>query len=259
MLYRQDRDFDLEEREVAEAHFDVYTSRAAVPHDSLVVGRNSVLPYYAELQTDLYWRRSRLINDYSQHRKVADIWQWDLDGLTFPVWTWEQYLRTGYEDKVVLKGTTNSRKGKWKTHMFACNPKEALQVRLRLLDDDLITQQGMVVRPFVPLRQLGETVHGMPVSEEYRCFMYRDQVLSVGFYWSSVLEDIEYRPDNSIVPTDLLAEVAERVDCPAYVVDLARDANGRWWVVELNDLQMSGLSECDPDEMYGNLARCLTK
>jgi hypothetical protein len=34
------------------------------------------------------------------------------------------------------------------------------------------------------------------------------------------------------------------------VIDIAERTDGQWRVVELNDLQMSGLSENDPDIMY---------
>ena len=38
-----------------------------------------------------------------------------------------------------------------------------------------------------------------------------------------------------------------------FVLDLARDTFGRWWLVEINDGQMSGLSTIDSTRFYKNL------
>jgi len=39
-----------------------------------------------------------------------------------------------------------------------------------------------------------------------------------------------------------------------FVLDMAETADGRWIVVEVNDGQMSGLSMCNPEELYANMA-----
>jgi hypothetical protein len=38
-----------------------------------------------------------------------------------------------------------------------------------------------------------------------------------------------------------------------YVADVAQDQNGKWWLVEINDGQMSGLSGNDPYVLYSRL------
>ena len=43
-----------------------------------------------------------------------------------------------------------------------------------------------------------------------------------------------------------------------FVVDVAKTASGEWIVVELNDGQQSGLSCCNPIELYSNISRVLT-
>jgi len=40
-----------------------------------------------------------------------------------------------------------------------------------------------------------------------------------------------------------------------YVLDIAQTAFGNWILIEINDGQMSGLSENDPDRLYYNLRR----
>jgi hypothetical protein len=43
-----------------------------------------------------------------------------------------------------------------------------------------------------------------------------------------------------------------------FVLDLAKDTTGRWWVVEVNDGQMSGLSTIPMERFYANLNRVLS-
>ena len=42
-----------------------------------------------------------------------------------------------------------------------------------------------------------------------------------------------------------------------YVLDIAQKENGDWVLIEVNDGQMSGLSEIDPHELYSNLKKLL--
>jgi hypothetical protein len=42
-----------------------------------------------------------------------------------------------------------------------------------------------------------------------------------------------------------------------FVMDVALTESGRWIVIELNDGQMAGLSENDPDVLYGNMKKML--
>ena len=81
-------------------------------------------------------------------------------------------------------------------------------------------------------------------------------MISGGFYWSNFVEDLageDLSPDN--VPQEFLERVTSRIGhkIPFYVVDIARKADGGWVVIELNDGQMSGLSENDPRVLYKNL------
>ena len=263
ILFRQDRDFDQDELNIARLHFPVYRYRSEVPQNSLVVGRNSVLPYYNELSNDLWFDGSRLINSVDEHNFVANVGEYSsvLGDMTFRTWTWDEYVRSAYEGPVVLKGATNSKKRLWKTHMFAQDREQAILTMLRLQDDDLVAGQGIYVRQFVPLVTYGDNVVGCPITEEYRLFMYRDQVLCRGYYWSSNLEDLDVAPDPYSIPSQFIKQATDLFQvsrCPdAYVMDVARAENGRWWVVELNSIQMSGLSDCNPDELYRNLRQAI--
>lgn len=260
ILFRKDRDTE-EEMAIAAQHFDLVEYRAAIPKDRLVIGRYSCLPYFRELEADVKILGSSLINTYKQHSYVADITNYyaDLEDLTFKTWF---RLEDIPEDKqFVLKGLTNSRKHNWKTHMFAANKREAIEVASRLYDDPLINSQGICVREFVPLNNLMTAINGMPISEEYRFFVLDRIILGGAFYWSSHIDELSEMPQASNVPQGFLDEIVNRVGDKIrfFVVDIAKTASGKWIVVELNDGCMSGLSENNSHMIYQNMKKALEK
>lgn len=251
------------EKSIAEKYFKVYDHRGAVPENSLVIGRYSVLPFYKELEEDLAEKGSHLVNSYSEHRWIADLKNWYEDLKDFTPKTWFKLADIPDDLPVVLKGETNSKKFSWNTHMFAKNKKEAIQVYGRLMEDSLISQQEIVIRQFVPLKKLLEGLNGLNVSEEYRLFVLNGKVVSGGFYWSSHVDDLSDEVKNSLswekIPKPFLNNVLSILGCkaPFVVVDIARTEDDNWIVVEVNDGQFSGLSENNPDILYRNLKNSL--
>lgn len=265
ILFRKDYNTERE-MEIASRYFPVVEYRNAIPKNSLVVGRYSVLPFYKELSGDVFYRDSELVNSWLQHSYIADLGSWYEDLKEFTFYTiphrelcWQP--DRGYQ--WVVKGQTNSRKDKWRTKMFAENNRQATEVALELMDDGLICDQKIYCRKYEKLRTYLHGINGQPITEEYRFFMYRTTVLASGFYWASHTADVLDlgipMPNPDVVPREFLAQVACIVSQKAnfYVMDIARREDGSWVLVELNDGQMSGLSEIDPDELYRNLRKAL--
>lgn len=252
------------EKEIAKKYFQVYETRASVPPGSLVVGRYSVLPFYKELEEDLKINNSSLINTFRQHNWIANVKEWyeDLQHLTPKTW-FDLSCLPDAGGPFVLKGQTNSKKFMWKTHMFAKNKQEAIQVYGRLLEDSLIGQQEICIRQYVPLKKLADGLNGLDVTEEYRLFVLDGKVISGGFYWSNYIEDLPEDVQKSLtwgnIPQDFLNNVLTNIGSNArfLVVDIARQQDGNWMVVELNDGQFSGLSENHPEVLYKNLQESL--
>ena len=258
ILFRESFDVDAqevkEELAIAKKHFSVFGCRNSIPEDSLVIGRYSVLPYYQELEMDLECKGSRLINSYEQHDYLADITQYyeDIKGYTPKTFTQWAHINGG---KWIVKGKTNSRKFRWNTHMFADGREALLKVIRTLMDDEFISEQGLIVREYEPLKKVDEGLYGLPISKEWRCFFYKDTLLVSGFYWSSHAENFceDLPPDGKEFAEKVAAIISKKVDF--FVMDVAEREDGGYIVIELNDGQMSGLSMCDPNTLYGNLAR----
>lgn len=249
---------------VAQKHFDVFTSRSRIPKDSLVIGRYSVLPYYAELEDDLAANHSRLVNTHAQHLYVADMKEWyqDLEGSTPKTYfSLAEFKRSATgSGAYVLKGRTNSKKQQWNTHMFAASARDVDAVYGRLADDSFIGNQDIYIREFVPLRSFGEGIRGLPITEEYRFFVLDGEVLARGCYWSQFPEVAE---EHGLAPSQVdeawlrgvIDKIRDRIRF--FVIDVARTAEGSWIVVELNDGCMSGLSDVSADSLYAALRAAL--
>lgn len=265
VLYRNIEE-DTHERDICARRMPTTEFRSAIKPDSVVLGRYSVLPYYDELEKELASRGSRLVNSWRQHRFIADASEWGgpggaLEGLTPRTWRNDEWANLP-EGSYVLKGRTNSRKTQWATHMFAATRADVPVVASRLYDDPFILQQGLVAREYIPLRKLDDGLNGLPITNEWRTFWLVVNGIPImlchGYYWASHPEclDLASFPEAAnVVAFEAAVRISERASF--FVLDMAETQDGRWIVVEVNDGQMSGLSMCDPVELYGNMADAL--
>lgn len=234
--------------------------RTEIPENSLVVGRYSVLPYYSEVEGDVKNRNSEFANSETQHRFLADILQVApfLEGLTPPAYsTWIDLP----EDSYFLKGKTNSRKTNWETHCFAKTAKDVPTIARRLLDDTFIRDQGIVVRPYIPLETFDVGINGMPVTNEWRFFFWGNQEVAHGYYWANFEEFADQAvldPEGIALAQKVANKVAAAGKAKFFVVDVAKTQKGNWICIELNDGQMSGLCCIDPTEFYQSLKRIVS-
>ncbi len=258
------RDDDLEINALESAGFTYLDDRAKVKPGDLVIARYSAWPFYNEFVSTVEYLGGRVINSVSQNNYIVDLQNWVLDlGDLTPV-TWRR-IEDIPEDECgpfILKGGENSRKGLWKTHCFASDKKEAIQVYFNLLNDSLIGKQNIYIRKFIPLHTYFYDVVGMPVTKEFRFFICDKQVVCGAYYWSSHIDQLSTVPLISEVHESFLNEVIDRIgqnpNAPRfYVVDIGIKENGQPIVIELNEGQQSGVSENDPFVLYRNLKRIL--
>lgn len=255
ILYREG-DMDSRELAAAQKWFFCTPTRMAIQKDDLVIGRYSVLPFYKEQERDIKYVGASLINSFHQHSYVADLWNWYYDLKEHTPETWNQLVSLPDDCSFVLKGKTNSKKFDWETDMFAATKADASRVHSRLSADYMIGAQDIYIRRYVPLKTYIKGLKGLPITKEFRFFVLNGKILSGAYYWSSHVDDIDQKPDVNEVPIDWLYKViglvADRI--PFFVIDVAQTESGEWIVIELNDGQMSGLSENNPEELYHKMA-----
>lgn len=245
-----------------QAEFQCYTQRTQARAGQLIIGRYSVLPYYAELEADLLSLGASLLNTHYQHRFIADLANWtDLLGPEITPPAISDFSLLSEAGKYVVKGETNSRKNNWLTSMYADGRASAIGIRAKLQQDGLICDQTIYARPYVPLRRLRSEpgIGGQPVTEEYRFFCCDGEILCGAYYWSQYVDDLPVVPISDESTYEFVRSVLDIVGDIArgIVIDVGIKEDGWPMVVELNDLQMSGLSCVDPKELYRNLRRVL--
>lgn len=157
---------------------------------------------------------------------------------------------------VILKDYVKSEKHDWESACFVPDAsdvdklKQTIHKLVELRDKYL--NEGIVVREFVELNDL--TIHsksGMPLTEEYRLFFCNKQLVGMYDYW----EEGEYelsKPD-----TTEFEAIARQVESNFFSMDIARQKNGEFIIIELGDGQVAGLPDkTDRAEFYSRLKAC---
>ncbi len=258
ILYRG-LDFEREELKEANQFFECTDRRPEIQNGDLVIGRYSLWPFYADQAKDIEYVGAKLINNYQQHRYIADLQNYVMDLRELTPQTWRSPADLPDTGQFVLKGETNSRKSNWKRDMFAPDKKAAIEIYSRLMDDSLIGQQNIYIRRYEPMVTYMEGVNGMPITKEFRFFVAYGQVLSGGYYWQNYVDQLSEVPLPDEVPNEFLKEVIDRIGNQSnfYTIDVGQSVSGKWFVVELNDGQQAGLSCNDPFTMYKNLDKAI--
>ena len=225
---------------------------------------------YELLYKDLLTKNYKLINSVSEYQNCHYL----PDSLKFiesrtPKTIYEKFVdgksiervieksKVFGEKSVIIKDYVKSEKHYWETACFVKNAsntenlKQIVEKFLELRGEYL--NEGIVVREFVELNDL--TVHsksGMPLTEEYRLFFCNKKIVGIYDYWEEGEYNLE-KPD-----TKEFEEIAENIESNFCSMDIARQKNGEFIIVELGDGQVSGLPEnIDTAEFYVQLKNCL--
>lgn len=214
---------------------------------------------YKKLYEALEKRGIYLINspeEYEAYHLLPD-WYNDFKGETAEsVWTEgnniEDVLQITkkLEGSYIIKDYVKSRKHEWYDACFISNIND--KKNLERIANNFISRQGenltggVVLRKFEPLKQIGyHPQSGMPLSEEYRVFVFAGRILAVDNYWTeksgvNITAD-EYRWVESI---------ASKLKSNFVSIDLARKEDGSFIIMELGDGQVSGLQQLQADVFY---------
>lgn len=154
---------------------------------------------------------------------------------------------------VILKDYVKSQKHYWNEACFipsASNRAEVGRVVNRFLElqgDSL--NEGLVFREFIEFEPL--TQHSksrMPLSKEYRLFFLDGKPI----YWFNYWEEGDYVQETP--PLDDFLAVAQKIKSRFFTMDIAKQVNGEWLIVELGDGQVAGIPDnLNPVDFYRSL------
>jgi hypothetical protein len=108
---------------------------------------------------------------------------------------------------------------------------------LQLQGNDL--NEGIVIREYVELENL--TIHtksGMPLKQEYRLFFLNGQLIGCYHYWDEGDYSEAEQP-----PLEFFSKIAQTIESNFFTLDVAKQKNGGWIIIETGDGQVAGIPE----------------
>jgi len=217
-------------------------------------------PHMYELFYNLLLEKGiQLINSPKEYAKYHLLpgWYRDFEGLTpFSVWNESGdigdalELIEGLEGAFVVKDYVKSRKHEWYDACFIKDISDREET-FRVINNFLNRQGenlegGVVLRKFESLKSIGNHKDsGMPISEEYRVFVFKGEILISDNYWSEN-EEVNISEDEYI----WIESIASKIESNFVTIDLARKTDGSLIIMEMGDGQVSGLQQIDAYEFY---------
>ena len=250
ILFRKNNS-NLDEFKTASKYFDVTTLRTEA-NDCTVIPRYSALPFYDELCADFWNLNSNVINCVNNFNYIAKFEYYeDIKDFTFK--TWFDTTNIPEDIPLVIKGVTNSKKFYWNTHMYCSNKNDAIKKTFLLQEDSMICDQSIIYRKYEKLKTFEIGINGLPFTNEWRFFYYKNQLIDYGYYW--VIAD---KPELATISESAKSMVQDVADIISnrnnfFSIDVAELETGEWKIVEVNSGEMSGLQSINPETFYRNL------
>lgn len=207
---------------------------------------------YENFYNMLLERGIQLINSPKEYAKYHLLpgWYKDFEGFTpFSVWSESKNidyvlkLTENIEGAFIVKDYVKSRKHEWYDACFIKDIKDKEETT-RVIGN-FITRQGesleggVVLRKFVSLKCIGKHKDsGMPISEEYRIFVFKGKILIADNYWNKDKE-VNISEDEYA----WIESIASKVGSGFVTVDLARKADGSLIIMEMGEDRYRGYSK----------------
>lgn len=168
------------------------------------------------------------------------------------IWTFQTQIKSA----LVIKDSVKSLKHHWHEACFI--PRNAsnfdvaklLSTFLYLKDKYEDFQGSLIVRQYIPLKQIGVLKSGMPISQEIRAFILKGKLFCVYPYWNDTI----YKYQQTDIPFKLIEEIAGRIykdiKSELFTIDLGMLENGSWECIEVGDGQVSALPDNTDIELF---------
>ena len=154
---------------------------------------------------------------------------------------------------IFVKGVVQSRKARgWKA-CVADSLEELQRLTTVLLDLSNRSRGRVVLRRLVALRHSRRSAEEFPFGREYRCFVYRGEILGLGYYWEGddPLKTLSVPEEKAV--RDLAREAARRLPTSYVAIDIGQLEGGTWIVIETGDAQFSGVSQIPLLQLWHHL------
>lgn len=200
-----------------------------------------------------------LINSPEEYERYHTLPGWYdefKDYTAYSMWETEGNLENimhkvkGLEGPYIVKDYVKSRKHEWYDACYiknVSNHENTAKIISNFIErqgSDLVG--GVVLRKFEYLNQIGfHEKSGMPISEEYRVFIFEGKILIIDDYW---------REGEEVTLTEeerkWIEGIAFNIKSNFATMDLARREDGSLIIMEFGDGQVSGIQQIKPEHFY---------
>jgi hypothetical protein len=163
-------------------------------------------------------------------------------------WTLYQRLSDG---PALVKDFVKSAKHRWNEACFI--PARTIKSRFEEIIAAFLQargsqfNKGIVFRRYHELVTLEQDLRGQPVHEEYRMFFWRGELIA---------STPSFRSPSPLESLGQWSEIARRLKNPFISMDVARQLDGSWLIIEVGDGGVSGLPlSIEPKTFYSELLR----
>jgi hypothetical protein len=160
-------------------------------------------------------------------------------------------MTKGLEGSYIVKDYVKSRKHEWYDACFInniadkVNTEKIIRNFVERQDSDLVG--GIVLRQFEKLKSIGfHPKSGMPISEEYRVFVFAGRIMIMDDYWQDN-QKVSFSGEERL----WIEAAVKKLKSDFITIDIARREDGRLIIMELGDGQVSGLQQIKPADFYG--------
>jgi hypothetical protein len=143
---------------------------------------------------------------------------------------------------VIVKDYVKSEKYYWDTACYVeCSDNiqkltETINNFIELREGFL--NEGIVIREYIELNNIQKhSKCSMPLSEEYRLFFYKNELLCIYNYWEEILYNLE-KPEFRDFEL-----IGKNIESNFFTMDIAKDKKCNYFIIELGDGQVSGIPE----------------
>ena len=154
------------------------------------------------------------------------------------------------EGSYIVKDFVKSRKHEWYDACYIKNIADKVNAE-RVIRNFIERQYtdlvgGVLLRQFEKLNPIGfHEKSGMPISEEYRVFVFAGRIMIIDDYWQAD-QDISFSDEEWI----WLESLVKKLKSNFVTIDLARRVDERLIIMELGDGQVSGIQQIRPADFY---------
>jgi hypothetical protein len=154
---------------------------------------------------------------------------------------------------VFVKGTVQSRKGQGRKACVAETEEDLVRLVNALLSFEAKSRGRIIVRELVQLRHT-RSFNGFPLGREYRAFIYKQEIIGLGYYWEGddELKSLSKAEHHKV--EELALAAAGRLSVPFVAVDIGQLENEHWIVIEAGDAQFSGVSQIPLLQLWNKIA-----